>query len=171
MLDELKEYKFIKKSKYDLACDKVTNNIMNDIMKSVGFYSAYYLGIIQYLKLLIESAGENGSFGKHEFLMLIDGFKTNENISDDIKDVIDSILKEYDYKNKTPKYRLGDKFHIDYTEPLMDGKVFTAYGDYKVFKIDTISYKSGVFYYLRCISGTDEILVRQDILDDSKRIN
>lgn len=171
MLDELKEYKFIKKSKYDLACETVTNNITNNIMKGVGFHSAYYLGIIQYLKILIESAGDNGSFGRHEFLMMIDGLKTNEDVPEDIKDVIDLILKEYDYRNKTPKYKLGDEFYIDYTEPLMDGKAFTAHGDYKIFKIDTTSYKSGVFYYLRRINGTDEILARQDILDGSKKIN
>ena len=140
-------------------------------MKSVGFYSAYYLGIVQYLKILIESAGDNRSFGRQEFLMIIDGLKSNKDVPEDIKEVIDLILKEHDYRNKTPKYNLGDKFYIDHTEPLMDGRAFTAHGDYKIFKIDTTSYKSGVFYYLRRICGTDEILARQDILDNSKKIN
>lgn len=171
MIEELKKYKYIKKSNFELSRDKAFDKINIKLWENSGILTAYYMGIIDELKGLAEIAKPEITLKRNDFLKLIEGLLDGDNVPDDVKTVIEEVFKEYDYKNKTPKYRLGDKFHIDHTEPLMDGKAFTAYGDYKVFKIDTTSYKSGVFYYLIRISGTDEILVRQDILDDSKKID
>ena len=98
MIDILKEYKFIKKSKYDLACDKVTDNIFNLMFERAGYYSIYYLGIVQYLKRLIESVGDNGSYGKQEFLEMLNSFKTMDSIPDDVNDVIELTLSEFGYQ-------------------------------------------------------------------------
>ena len=171
MIEELKKYKYIKKSNFELSRDKAFDKINIKLWENSGILTAYYMGIIDELKGLAEIAKSEITLSRNDFLKLIEGLLDGDNVPDDVKAVIEEVFKEFDYRNKTTKYSRGDKFYIDHIEPLMDGRAFTAKGNFEIFKIDTTSYKDRVFYYLRRINGTDEILARQDILDGSKKIN
>ena len=62
------------------------------------------------------------------------------------------------------------KTYIDYVEPTLDGeRVISVQSNYRIIKIDDVSYED-VYYRLIKRNGTDEILVREDILDRSKKI-
>lgn len=83
----------------------------------------------------------------------------------------DSLVRYFENKNQ-PKYKLGDRFHINHSEPTVDGLyIVKVNGDYEIEKIDDISFENVVVYYMRKVNSTDKILVRQDILDKSENIS
>ena len=79
-------------------------------------------------------------------------------------------LIRYFKHKKHPKYNRGDKFYINHAEPTIDGKyIINVNGNYEIERIDDISFNTTV-YYMRRLNGTDKVLVREDILDNSRRI-
>ena len=100
----------------------------------------------------------------------INSFNDCDGVTDEVKKLIKTILDEFNYKKKTPKYCIGETFYIDYVEPTLDGeRVISVQSNYRIIKIDDVSYED-VYYRLIKRNGTDEILVREDILDRSKKI-
>lgn len=98
MLEELKQYKFIKKSKSELEMDKLINNVSNKLWNDSGYSTIFYLGAVNQLKMLAECLNKYDSLGRNEILMLISSFKTNDDAPDEIKNLAAMILDEFDYK-------------------------------------------------------------------------
>ena len=98
MLDEFNKYKFIKKSKSELVADEIVQNISRKLWNDQGYNDIYRLGAIIMLKMMIETLRPSDSYTKKDLLMVLASQKNYDDISDDIKNLIDSILEEFDYK-------------------------------------------------------------------------
>lgn len=95
-----KEYTYIKKSKSEVEMDKIVNNIAVKLWKDSEYASAYYLGAVTQLKMFAECLKKHDYLGRHEILMVMDSFKTNNDAPDEIKKLVDIILDEFDYKEE-----------------------------------------------------------------------
>ena len=100
MLEELKQYKFIKKSKSELETDKLINNVTNKLWIDNGYATIFYLGAINQLKILAEGLRKCDYINQDNILMLINSFKTNDDAPDEIKKLVDMILDEFSYKEE-----------------------------------------------------------------------
>jgi hypothetical protein len=98
MLEELKKYKYIKKSKSELEADKLIDNVTRKLWNDNGYFTFYYLGAINQLKPMAEALGPHGTINRDDILMLINSFKTNDDAPDEIKNLASMILDEFDYK-------------------------------------------------------------------------
>lgn len=98
MLDEFNKYKFIKKSKSELAADEIVQNISRKLWNDQGYNDIYRLGAIMMLKAMIESLRHSDAYTKHDLLMFLVAQKHYDDTSDDMKSLIDNILEELDYK-------------------------------------------------------------------------
>ena len=94
----LDKYKYIKKSNSELETDRLVNNISYKLWNDNGYQTVYYLGIITELKMLAKALGSHRTINKTDVLEIINAFKANKNVPDEIKDLIDMILEEFDYK-------------------------------------------------------------------------
>ena len=101
MSQKLKQYKYFKKSNSELETDRLINNINCKLWDDNGYNTVLYLGSINQLKLIAEGLGEHGVIWRDEILMLISSFKTNEDTPDEIKNLADMILNEFNYKETT----------------------------------------------------------------------
>jgi hypothetical protein len=98
MLDEFNKYKFIKKSKSELVADEIVQNISRKLWNDQGYNEIYRLGAIMVLKAMIESLRHSDAYTKKDLLMFLASQKNYNDTSDDIKNLIDSILEEFDYE-------------------------------------------------------------------------
>lgn len=98
MLEDLYKYKYIKKSKSELAEEAILNNIYHKMWDDRGYQAIYYLGAINQLKVIIEKMRDNYSFTKKDLLMILASQKQYSDAPDEIKSLIDDILEEFDYK-------------------------------------------------------------------------
>lgn len=98
MLEELKKYKYIKKSNSELETDRLVNNITRKLWDDSGYNTILYLGAVNQLKIIAEGLRKHDTLGRDEILMLINSFKTNDDVPDEIKNLVDMILDEFDYK-------------------------------------------------------------------------
>lgn len=95
---DFNDYKFIKKSKSELAADKIMNDIYRKLWDEQGYTTVYYLGAIVQLKAMVKSMKDTTSFTKRDLLMIIAGMKNYPEAPDEIKSLVDDILEEFDYK-------------------------------------------------------------------------
>ena len=94
----LDKYKYIKKSNSELETDRLVNSISYKLWNDSGYQTIYYLGIITELKMLANILGTYRTINKTDILTLINSFKANKDVPDEIKNLIDMILDEFDYK-------------------------------------------------------------------------
>ena len=95
---DFSEYKFIKRSKSELASDKIVNDIYRKWWDEQGYNSIYYLGAISQLKTMVKNMRDDTSFTKKDLLMIIADIKSWNDAPDEIKGLVDDILEEFDYK-------------------------------------------------------------------------
>lgn len=100
MLDELKKYKYIKKSNVDLASEHIIDNISRKMWKDSEYLKFYYLGILNQFHAIAQGLGPHGTINRDNILMLINTFKTNDDAPDEIKNLAAMILDEFDYKEE-----------------------------------------------------------------------
>ena len=97
MLEKLKQYKITEKSKYELAVDKVLEGANQRLWHNNGYYELFYLGAINQLQVIAEYLKKSNSIGKDEIRLLLEGYKTIDYVPDEIKNLVDVILDEFDY--------------------------------------------------------------------------
>lgn len=97
-MDKFNEYKILKKTKSELAADEIIQNIHNKLWNESGYTTIYRLGVILQLKAMVESIKYCGSYTKEDLLKIISLNKSYDDVSDEINNLIDSILDEFDYK-------------------------------------------------------------------------
>lgn len=100
MLEELRKYKYIKKSNSELEVDRLIDKISFKLWSESGYNTIYHIGAILQLKTIAEGLKESGRIGRDDILMLIKSFKTMKDTPDEIKNLIDMILDEFDYKEE-----------------------------------------------------------------------
>lgn len=82
------------KSNSELELEKLLNNtIWNN-----GYSTIYYLGAINQLKMLAEALGKYHTLNKTDILSIIHSWKTNDDVPDEIKSLINMVLEEFGYK-------------------------------------------------------------------------
>jgi hypothetical protein len=98
MLEELKKYKYIKKSNSELEMDKIINNLNLKLWEHNNYFTIYYLGILNQFHAIAQGLGPHGTINRNDVLMLINSFKKSENAPNEIKNLAAMILDEFDYK-------------------------------------------------------------------------
>jgi hypothetical protein len=95
---KLSDYEFIKRPKSDLATDEIMSNIYRKWWDEQGYTTVYYLGAISQLKAMVKNMKDTTSFTKKDLLMIIANTKNYPEAPDEIKNLVDDILEEFDYK-------------------------------------------------------------------------
>lgn len=98
MINEFMKYKFIEKSKSELASDEIVNNLSRKLWNDSGYNIAYLLGIINYLKSMVINMRDFDSYSKKDLIRLIASFKDGDDYPDEIKSLVDIVLEELEGK-------------------------------------------------------------------------
>lgn len=94
MLNEFMKYKFIEKSKSELATDKIVDNLSRKLWKDSGYNIAYLLGIVNYLKAMTCNMRDTDYYSKKDLIRCIASFKDSDDSPDEIKELVDIVLEE-----------------------------------------------------------------------------
>lgn len=94
----MNKYRYIEKTKSELESEKIINNLCLTLWKDSGYATAYYLGAINQLKVIASALKQSSCLTKEDTLMLIANYKKDNNAPDEIIDLIDAILEEFNYK-------------------------------------------------------------------------
>lgn len=94
MINEFMKYKYIKKSKSELASDEIVNNLSRKLWNDSGYNVAYMLGIVNYLGAMAKQMRDNDAFMKKDLVMLIASIKDGNETPDEIKKLVDIVLEE-----------------------------------------------------------------------------
>lgn len=100
MLEELRKYKFIKKSNSELEIEKLIDNLTLKLWQEHDYLTIYYMSILSQFKAIAEGLGPNGCINRDDILMLINSYKTSDNAPDEIKNLAAMIVDEFDYKEE-----------------------------------------------------------------------
>ena len=100
MLNDLNQYKITERSKFELAADSITLGIYNKIWGELGYNSIYYLGAVSFLRSMAKSTSKRDEYTKMYLLDVINSIKQIECVPDNIKELIDVTLEEFEYKKK-----------------------------------------------------------------------
>ena len=101
MMNEFMKYKFIKKSKSELASDEIVHNLSRKLWNDSGYNIVYLLGIINYLKGMATAMRDSDYYSKKDLMRLIASFKDDDDNPDEIKSLVDIILEELEEKENT----------------------------------------------------------------------
>lgn len=94
MANEFMKYKFIEKSKSELASDEIVNDLSRKLWNDSGYNIAYLLGIINYLKEMVIVMRDSDFYSKKDLMRLIASFKDGDDYPDEIKSLVDIVLEE-----------------------------------------------------------------------------
>lgn len=98
MLNEFDKYKFIKKSKSELASDEIINRISQKLWDDSGYNVVYMLGIINYLSEMVKEMRSYDTYSKKDLITLIASIKNGNETPDEIKKFVDIVLEELNEK-------------------------------------------------------------------------
>ena len=100
MLEELRKYKFIKKSNSELEMEKLIDGLTLKLWQEHDYLTIYYLGVLNQFKAIAQGLGPYGTIEQKDILMLINSYTTNDNAPEEIKNLAAMILDEFDYKEE-----------------------------------------------------------------------
>lgn len=100
MINDFNKYKIAERSKFELAADNITLGIYNKIWGELGYNSIYYLGAVSFLRSIAKSLGRRDEDTKTYLLDVINSVKQIEGVPDNIKELVDATLEEFEYKKK-----------------------------------------------------------------------
>lgn len=92
------KFKHIEKSKSEIITDEIVYGIMNKLWTQSDYATAFHLGVIANLKQFAKAFKEPCVITREDCLKIMGTYKTDNNVSDKIKDLIDTIFEEFDYK-------------------------------------------------------------------------
>ena len=98
MLNEFDKYKFIKKSKSELASDEIINRISQKLWDDSGYNVVYMLGVINYLSAMAKQMRSYDTYSKKDLITLIASIKNGNETPDEIKNLVDIVLEEFNKK-------------------------------------------------------------------------
>ena len=94
MLNEFMKYKYIKKSESELASDEIINNLSRKLWNDSGYNIAYMLGVVNYLSAMAKQMRSYDALTKKDLVTLIAAIKDGNETPDEIKKIVDIVLKE-----------------------------------------------------------------------------
>lgn len=94
MLNEFMKYKYIKKSKSELASDEICNTLSRKLWSDSGYNVAYMLGVVNYLSALAKQMKDCDALTKKDLVTLIAAIKNGNETPDEIKKLVDIVLEE-----------------------------------------------------------------------------
>lgn len=100
MINDLDKYKITERSKFELASDNITLGIYNKLWGELGYNSMYYFGALSFLRSMAKSLNRRDEYTKAYLLNVINGIKQIEGVPDNIKELVDVVLEEFEYKKK-----------------------------------------------------------------------
>lgn len=98
MTNDLNKYKIAERSKFELATDEITLGIYNKIWGELGYNSIYYLGAVSFLRCMAKSTSRRDEYTKAYLLDAINSIKQIEGVPDNIKELVDVVLEEFEYR-------------------------------------------------------------------------
>ena len=98
MLNEFNKYKFIKKSESELTSDEIINSISQKLWNDSGYNVVYILGIVNYLSAMARQMSNYDTYSKKDLITLIAAIKDGDSTPDEIKKLVDIVLKELNEK-------------------------------------------------------------------------
>ena len=99
MLNEFIKYQYIEKSESELASDEIINSLSRKLWKDSGYNIAYMLGAVNYLVAIAKRMRNDDVLTKEYIIKCISSIKDGNEIPDEIKKLVDIVLKEF--KEKT----------------------------------------------------------------------
>lgn len=75
-----------------------SDRIIHNIIWNNGYGTIYYLGMIHQLAGMARIMRESTRLTKKDILMTIASYKENKDVPNEIKELIDIVLYEFDYK-------------------------------------------------------------------------
>ena len=75
-----------------------SDRIMHNLLWNNGYGIMYYLGAIRQLAGIARIMRESTHLTKKDILMTIASYKENKDVPNEIKELIDIVLDEFDYK-------------------------------------------------------------------------
>lgn len=80
--------------------EKIVQSLCLKLWKDSGYAVAYWLGAINQLKFIAQSLKDSCVLDRHCCLEFMKTFKTTEDVPDEVKNLIDIILDEFEDKEK-----------------------------------------------------------------------
>lgn len=94
MINEFMKYKFIEKTKSELASDEIINSLSRKLWNDSGYNVAYMLGVVNYLSAMAKQMRSYDAYSKKDLIMLITSIKDGNETPDEIKKLVDIVLEE-----------------------------------------------------------------------------
>ena len=94
MIKDFNKYRFVEKSKSELEADRILTDIQNKWFIGLGYETIYKLGAIHELKTMAKLLDKYQSIDRDTILTALATFKESE----DVADLVNMILEEFDYK-------------------------------------------------------------------------
>jgi superfamily I DNA and RNA helicase len=88
------KYKYIRKSKAELASDEIIINLSRKLWNDSGYNVAYMLGVVNYLSALAKQMRKHDALTKNDLVTLISSIKDGNETPDEIKKLVDIVLEE-----------------------------------------------------------------------------
>ena len=99
MISDLNKYKITERSKFELASDNITLGICNKLWGELGYNSIYYLGAVSTLRGMAKTMNHpRDEHMKRYLLDVINSIQQMEGVQNNIKELIDVVLEEFEYK-------------------------------------------------------------------------
>lgn len=92
------KFKHIEKTKSEIAINEIINSITNKLWMQSDYATVFYLGVVANLKHFAKTFKEPCEITREDCLKIMGTYKTDNNVPDKIKDLIDTIFEEFDYK-------------------------------------------------------------------------
>ena len=96
----IKDYKYFMMSESERKSDEIMNGLCRKLWNESGYAVAYWLGAVNQLKGIARSLKDSCALDKHCCLEFMKAFKTTDDVPDEVKNLIDTILNEFKDKEK-----------------------------------------------------------------------
>lgn len=94
----LDKYHYFRNSPSESKQQQIVTNISNKLWDNCGHLTAYYLGGVLQLKHIAQGLGDEDFLNKKDILALMMDYKKSTDVPNEIKELADILLEEFDYK-------------------------------------------------------------------------
>lgn len=95
------KFKHIEKTNSETTIKEIIDGITNKLWMQSDYSTVFYLGVVANLKQFAKAFKEPCEITREDCLKIMSTYKTDDNVPDKIKNLIDVILEEFDYKENT----------------------------------------------------------------------
>lgn len=96
----LKDFRYLNMLESERESEKIMQSLCRKLWNDSGYAVAYWLGAVNQLKCIARSLKGSHALDRHCCLEFMKTFKTIEDVPDEVKNLIDIILDEFEDKEK-----------------------------------------------------------------------